>query len=352
MQRPVRALLTVSGRAAPAGGDGDRPRPDYHVLAAATNGHLVDFQAAGTDGVLGRVTARLLGDDAALAVACFRRRLDYDVVFTDSERVGMLFAVLCSTVRRRPRHVMVGHRLSAPSKLRLHRALRLGRRIDHVIVYCSAQRSVATEQLAYPPHRVTLSSFMVDTRFWTREPPTVAPSARPMICAVGQELRDYPTLVVAVDGLDVDVVIAAASPWSKRADSSDGLAVPANVSVERLGPAELRRLYARADLVVVPIVETDFQAGITTILEAMAMGLAVVCTRTRGQTDTIVDGETGCYVPPADPAALGATLARLLSDTAEAERLGRAGRRWVLENADIEVYAARLAAVITPESTA
>ena len=146
-----------------------------------------------------------------------------------------------------------------------------------------------------------------------------------MICAVGQELRDYPTLADAVRGLDVDVVIAAASPWSKRADTSSGLDVPPNVTVSGFNLFDLRQLYADAAFVVVPLQETDFQAGITTILEGMAMGRAVVCTRTTGQIDTIVDGETGIYVPPADEQALRSAIERLLADPDEAARLGAAG---------------------------
>ena len=183
---------------------------------------------------------------------------------------------------------------------------------------------------------------MVDTEFWHPDHPP-AHRARPMICAVGQELRDYPTLVAAVRGLDVDVVVAAASPWSKRADSSAGIDLPPNVEVAAFGLFELRQLYADAAFVVVPLQETDFQAGITTILEAMAMGRAVICTRTAGQTDTVVDEVTGLYVPPSDAGALRGAIERLVAEPATAARLGAAGRAWVVERADIAVYAAELA---------
>jgi glycosyltransferase involved in cell wall biosynthesis len=228
----------------------------------------------------------------------------------------------------------------------LHRMLRLRNRIDQVVVYASAQQRFAVNTLGYPPERVLLTTFMVDTDFWRPERVTVAPRDRPMICAVGQELRDYPTLVEAVRGLDVDVTVAAASPWSKRADSSTGLDIPANVNVRGFNLFDLRQLYADASFVAVPLQESDFQAGITTILEAMAMGKAVVCTRTTGQTDAIVDGETGVYVPPADVERLRTAIQRLLDDPAAATNLGEAGQRWVRECADIDAYARRLADVV------
>jgi glycosyltransferase involved in cell wall biosynthesis len=343
-------LLTVSGNIvhdARAGrAEGSRPRADYDLLATAMSGVVIDYAEARRSAPAGQLITRILGPDVALAWALFRRRRDVTAVFTDSERVGMLYATLCSVVRERPRHVMIGHRLSAPAKLRMHRLLRLGRTIDHVVVYAGAQRTVAIEQLGYPPQRVTLTPFMVDTRFWRPDGLQAPKRERPMICAAGQELRDYPTLVRAVEGLDVDVVIAAASPWSKRADTAAEVEPPANVSVVRIGHFDLRQLYAEATLVVVPIQPTDFQAGITTILEAMSMGRAVVCTRTSGQVDTIDDRNTGRYVLPGDAAALRSVIAELLADDEQRDRIAAAGQRWARDQADIERYANRLAAIV------
>jgi glycosyltransferase involved in cell wall biosynthesis len=347
--RPV--LLTVSGVIPTdlheAIAEGRRPRADYVELARAFDADLLDYaEARRTAGRTGRLIAKVAGDNTLLAWSCFRRRKEYQVVFSDGEQVGLPLAALSFLVRRRPRHVMIGHRVSAGKKVLIHRLLRLRARIDRVIVYASTQQRVAVETLGYPADRVVVTPFMVDTRFFASDQVTAAERARPMICAVGQELRDYPTLIEAVRDVDVDVVVAAASPWSKRADSSAGLDVPANVAVDAYNLFDLRQLYADASFVVVPLQETDFQAGITTILEAMAMGKAVVCTRTTGQIDTVIDGINGVYVPPGDIAALRAAIVGLMEDPALATALGAAGRQWVAEHADIEVYVDNLAASV------
>jgi glycosyltransferase involved in cell wall biosynthesis len=343
-------LITVSGTIPRDAREdalrGARPRPDYDRLAAAMDGDLIDHAAARQAmGRLGRLVARVGGDTAVLALACFRRRRDYAVVFTDSEKVGFLFAALCRVGPRRARHVMIAHRLSPKKKRVVHQALGLRRRIDHVLVYADAQRRFAVDRLGYAPERVTLTPFMVDTAFWNPAATQSGRRDRPLVAAAGRELRDYPTLLEAVRGLDIDVVVAPASPWSKRADSSAGTDVPANVEVTPLGPVDLRQLYSDATVVAMPLVETDFQAGITAILEAMAMGRAVVCTKTTGQTDTIVDGVTGVYVDAADPPSMRSAIESLLADTERRETIGEAGRRWVIEHADIDVYATRLAAI-------
>ena len=55
--------------------------------------------------------------------------------------------------------------------------------------------------------------------------------------------------------------------------------------------------------------ENDYQSGIATILEMMAMGLCVVASRTRGQDrHDRADGVNGLYVPPGDPRALRETI--------------------------------------------
>jgi phosphatidylinositol alpha-1,6-mannosyltransferase len=65
------------------------------------------------------------------------------------------------------------------------------------------------------------------------------------------------------------------------------------------------------------------------LVEASACGLPVVAGNSGGIPDAVRDGETGYLVPPEDPAALGATICRLLADPDGARRVGAAGRRAV-----------------------
>jgi glycosyltransferase involved in cell wall biosynthesis len=99
-------------------------------------------------------------------------------------------------------------------------------------------------------------------------------------------------------------------------------------------------------MVVMPLEEVDFQAGITTILEAMSMGKCVLCSRTRGQTDTIVDDQNGRYVATGDADALRSEILELLNNPGPTERLGANARDWAVENADVERYAERLSTIV------
>jgi len=109
---------------------------------------------------------------------------------------------------------------------------------------------------------------------------------------------------------------------------------------------ELRELYARSALAVVPILQNHYQTGIATILEMMSMGKCVIATRTHGQTDTIVDGVTGVYVPPSDPLALRAAIQRMLANPDDAARMGAAARQFVEERAGLDGFVANIVASI------
>jgi glycosyltransferase involved in cell wall biosynthesis len=67
------------------------------------------------------------------------------------------------------------------------------------------------------------------------------------------------------------------------------------------------------------------------VLEAMASGTPVVCSRIGGIPEIVDDGQTGLLVEPGDVDELHARLGELLRDRALAARLGRNGREQVLE---------------------
>jgi glycosyltransferase involved in cell wall biosynthesis len=72
------------------------------------------------------------------------------------------------------------------------------------------------------------------------------------------------------------------------------------------------------------------------LLESMAAGAPVVATRVGGTAEALTHGETGLLVEPADPAALAASIARLLEDGEMAARLGRAAQQTIADRFSVE----------------
>jgi glycosyltransferase involved in cell wall biosynthesis len=93
------------------------------------------------------------------------------------------------------------------------------------------------------------------------------------------------------------------------------------------------RLLAAGDIFVLPSHQEGFSNA---LLEAMAANLAVIATAVGGNLDAIVDNESGILVPPRDPSALAAALARLASDPDTRRRYGDAARRRVEQRFALE----------------
>jgi len=84
---------------------------------------------------------------------------------------------------------------------------------------------------------------------------------------------------------------------------------------------DIESVYAATDLFVFPSHEEPLGSA---LLSAMAHGLPVVAVARGGVPEVVEDGKNGLLVKELDPGALADVIARLLSNPAEALRLGEA----------------------------
>jgi alpha-1,3-rhamnosyl/mannosyltransferase len=119
------------------------------------------------------------------------------------------------------------------------------------------------------------------------------------------------------------LVLVSAGGWREQ-----GLIAEADRSVlgerlralGRVPEAQLRALYAGADLFCLPSLHEGF--GLT-VLEAMVQGTAVVCSDLPALRE--VAGEAAQFVGPHDAHAWATTVGELLGDPGRRARLGAAG---------------------------
>lgn len=328
------------------------PLMDYYALANGLKQGPDDIVDLFDYGALEQLRHPLLplirkaaGEDVALAFAGFLRRKSYDAIFTNGENVGIPLALLLKSASRRPIHVTIGHRPSTGKKRLFFQQLGAHQQIDRIFVYASNQLQIARDTLGIPAEKLSLIAFHADDRFYHPLPEVEIQENQ--ICAAGLEWRDYPTLIEAVREMpDLSVKLAAASPWSKHTNETANRTLPPNVNARRYEYEELRTLYAESSFVVVPLYENDFQAGVTTLLEAMAMGKAVIVTRTTGQTDVITNGENGITVAPGDVTGWRDAINLLRRDPVLRERLGNNARKWIEENATLTQWVQNIVAAL------
>lgn len=323
------------------------PRVDYLELQRRLDMDVIDYRLY-AQSRLGAVFRRLetqLRSDPYLALLALQRRQDGQLLFALSERVGIPLAIMRKVGLAGGRAVT---RFTAWSQRqeRLITRLKLFDAMGIIIVDCNSLKDRFVK-LGVAPDRVRVVLYSVDQQFFA---PLADMHPQPgNLFSLGEMRgRDYATLLRAVDGLPVQLTLAAGGSWYAREKKAwVDFDLPANVSISsRLSALDLRQVYARSQIVVIPLYDKPFSAGITAILEAMSMGRAVITSRSRGVQDYIVDGETGVMVDCGDVDALRIAIDELIADPARARRLGEAGRARVEAHLNLDRYVDELADVL------
>jgi len=235
---------------------------------------------------------------------------------------------------------LIWRRASPARRALLRTSLRSAAR---VVCLGESQRVELVESAGLDPHRVVTMHVPVDAEFFR---PRGASGGRTVL-AVGKDLaRDYATLVEAIRSVDAEATVVA------HPRNLEGIELPSNVAVRGgLPSTELRDLYAGAGCVVLPQHGETFAfgsegGGLTALLEAMAMGKAIVASDRAVLHDYVDDGVEALLVPPEDPQALRAALDRVLGDPELARSLGAAARARVERSFASPIFAAELAPLL------
>ena len=163
----------------------------------------------------------------------------------------------------------------------------------------------------------------------------------PLLLAAALKLDPRYQLVIVASSPDTPEIAAEVSGLAERVRTERGNLVWIDHFISR---EDLIHLHSDATVFVCPSIYEPF--GLV-ILEAMACETAVVASRVGGIPEIVVEGETGFlvdYAPDAMDAftsALAERIDQLLGDTALAAKMGRAGRRRVIEHFGWPAIAAR-----------
>jgi len=159
---------------------------------------------------------------------------------------------------------------------------------------------------------------------------------KPFVFFVGRLTRQKGVfdLVDAMDHVpkDTTLVLATGKPDTPEIEDELRRVLKQTPNVvwirDMLEDPDLVSLYNEAAVFACPSIYEPF--GIIN-LEAMACETPVVATRVGGIKEVVVDGETGLLVPPGDPVKLGKAITKLIEDPNLAARMGKAGRKRVLQ---------------------
>jgi glycosyltransferase involved in cell wall biosynthesis len=207
-----------------------------------------------------------------------------------------------------------------------------------------------------PPDRITVLHNAIDpdwlaqagvTRDQARRELGIG-NAQPLVIAVGRLSREkaFDCLVEAfarfrrekASEQPILRMIGDGPERSRLEDQVTTLALTGCVTIEGQ-LREVRPFYAAADAVAISSVT---EGSPNVLLEAMAARVPVVATAVGGIPEIVQHEESALLVPPADPEALAAALARLFSAPAEAQARATRAHELIVARHSPQARAARL----------
>jgi len=141
----------------------------------------------------------------------------------------------------------------------------------------------------------------------------------------GNSKRDYPSLVEAVEGTGIPVIISATDSSVRK-----GLKHLPNVIVLGAPEPAYAQLTAASQFTVIPVTYSGLKGTAEAFFcDSMWQSKAVIASCSIAADDYIVDGETGYVVPSGDVEGLRKRILELWNDPEKCKEMGRKGREHV-----------------------
>lgn len=310
------------------------PRQDYNEIAQKTSAVIYGDETANR---FWHKTIRAFEKqvklDASISVRAVKNVHSHNLILSTSEKLAIPVAILLRLQQYNIPHVVIAHKLSSRPKKLLFKLLPLHKNFNQIITVSKAQANYAIDYLGLLPNQVHALFSQVDHDFFQPQPVAI----EDFIFAVGQEQRDYQTLIQATKNTNIRILILANSRWSSY-KSNLPRAENVHYLTTHLSFAQLRDFYAKAKLVVLPLKNVDYAAGVNCALEAMAMGKALVVSASTGIQEYLAHGETVFTVEPENAMVLRDGILQLWHDANERKRLGCNARQVVEEKMNLEIY--------------
>lgn len=329
-----RIVLAVSEDVAMCGRE-DGPARDFQRLAEITGAAVVGNSGQTVRFLPVSRFGRAAALDISQAVHVIRAYPDADAYVSFSERIGLPLAMLLRLRRSRPAHIMIAHRLNSRAKRLLDGAVRWRRGVDRVVTLCTAQRQHA-ERIV--PGASVFIRQGVDSRYYH----PLDSEEEDYVLSVGSESRDYETLVSAILEAGLKLKILSSSPWCRKRRVMPRGSPDRVELLDRVDYGALRDLYQRARVVVVPLCDVDYAAGLNGVLEGFSVNKPIIVSNSRGIADYVSHLRNAYVVPVSDVDAMAAALGTVYSDALLREELKRGGKESVLEYANLDSYVGRL----------
>lgn len=253
-------------------------------------------------------------------------RKQYDVLYA-THAFGIEPIILLRALRLFRHPIVVWHHqpiVKAKNPLREALARLFYRGMDHMIFFSEKLMQDSLLSKKADPNRMSMVHWGADLDYYdSLKPDGNHPS---LFISTGKELRDYETLLQAFQetGLPLTLYVQ-----KQRQAYFEALHPAENIEVHygpRLIPHEIAMFVAQSRCVCICCQESNYTVGLTTVVEALALGLPILCTRNPQMPIDIEAEGCGFWLEPKDVEGWKEKLRYIADHMEEAQMMGKKGR--------------------------
>lgn len=280
-------------------------------------------------------------------------RQRYDVLYATAFRGIELIIFLRALHLYRHRIVVWHHQpiVESESRLREIVARLFYRGIDDMFFFSEKIIADSLKSAKARPERMHLVHWGADLGFYDRIK-SLRQEKQYQFISTGKELRDHTTLVRAFNETDARLdVFTLNYHGDKNPDTAlETIPLKENIHVHytdgRLIPLELAKEADRATCVVICSYATNYTVGLTTLVEAMALGLPIICSRNAQMPFDVEKEGCGITVGYGDVEGWKRAVEYIQSHPEEARQMGAKARRMAEEEYNDRICANEIADII------
>lgn len=252
-------------------------------------------------------------------------RQHYDVLYATHTR-GIEPIILLHAMGLYRKRIVVWHHqpiVKAKNWMRETLARLFYKGMDHMIFFSEKLMQDSLQSQKADPSRMSMVHWGADLAFYDSLP---QPLQRKGFISTGKELRDFRTLIDAFNNTGLPLTLYA---QKQQEGLFANIERKENIDLrfgERLMPYELSLLVAQSRCVCICCQKSNYTVGLTTVVEAMALGLPILCTRNPQMPMDLEAAGCGIYLEPGDTAGWERAIRYIADHPEGAKEMGRKGR--------------------------
>lgn len=275
----------------------------------------------------------------------------YDVIYSTCQTTTILLGLLRTIgVFRKPVVVKLERpfKVSALSKILLPL---FAHGHDNILCLSSRVEKQLKDEFGIPPQKLSLLDWGPDLPSYDQEKNGSANKKLEFFMSAGNSNRDYDSLVNAFQNIDFPLrIYCSESSAPKLSPVPQHIKINYNHSTATtaLSWKELVMEYEQAYAIAIPLyipperVDNCPLWGLTSLLDAMAMGKATIMTKHRQVNIDIEKEKIGFWVEPGDVQGWKQAVSYLIEHQDEAQEMGQRARRLAEDKYNLEIFSRQL----------